>query len=70
VHGSGVGRHLVRELIDRIWTTGVDCAVLECLTSREAFYARSGFRRVVGIGASDSPGLRSVLMRIDSVTKP
>ena len=37
---------------------------------REAFYGRCGFRRVFEFDDPGSPGLRNVLMRIDSIPEP
>jgi ribosomal protein S18 acetylase RimI-like enzyme len=65
LQGSGVGGRLVRELIDRIWATDTACAVLECLTARESFYSRSGFRSIAEFDDPGGPDLRAVLMRID-----
>ena len=64
IHGSGVGRRIVGALIDRIWMTDAECAVLECLTTRAAFYEHVGFRRVVEFDDPGGPELRAVLMRI------
>ena len=69
LQGSGIGRRVVQDLIDRVWLTGAECVVLECLTTREAFYRRCGFRRVVEFADPGGPGLRSVLMRRDAGTE-
>jgi GNAT superfamily N-acetyltransferase len=66
LHGCGVGALLVDELLGRVWSVGARCAVLECLTTREAFYVRFGFRRVVEFADPGGPDLRSVLMFIDA----
>ena len=68
LRGSGIGREVVGELVSRCWKSGADCAVLECLTSREAFYRRCGFRRVEEFADPGGPGLRSVLMRMDAAS--
>ena len=66
LHGCGIGRRVVDEVVARIWSSGAQCAVLECLTTREAFYTGAGFRRLVEFVDPGGPGLRSVLMRIDA----
>ena len=70
LQGAGVGSGLVDALLDRIWATGAPCVVLECLTTREAFYQRHGFRRVVEFADPGGPGLRSVLMQSDAPQSP
>ena len=66
VSGSGVGRRVVGALVERLWSVGAPCAVLECLTTRERFYANLGFERVVEFDDPGGPGLRSVLMRLNA----
>jgi GNAT superfamily N-acetyltransferase len=66
LRGVGLGARLIAALVDRLWAMGGECAVLECLTVRESFYERCGFRRVVDFADPAGPGLRSSLMRIDS----
>ena len=63
--GAGIGGRLVRELAAQVFAGGATCAVLECLTAREAFYGRCGFRRVVEFDDPGAPGLRALLMRAD-----
>lgn len=70
VQGSGVGRRIVRALVDRVFADGAECVALECLTTREQFYARSGFRRVAEFDDPGGPGLRCVLMRNDAAQDP
>jgi ribosomal protein S18 acetylase RimI-like enzyme len=70
VQGSGVGSRIVRALVDRVFADGAECVALECLTTREEFYVRSGFRRVVEFDDPGGPGLRCVLMRVDAVQDP
>jgi ribosomal protein S18 acetylase RimI-like enzyme len=64
--GCGVGRRVVGELVARLGSVGARCAVLECLTTREQFYANVGFQRVVEFDDPGGPGLRSVLMRTNT----
>jgi ribosomal protein S18 acetylase RimI-like enzyme len=70
VHGCGVGTRVVRAVVDQVFAAGAECAALECLTTREEFYVRSGFRRLVEFDDPGGPGLRSVLMRIDAARPP
>ena len=65
LRGCGVGERVVHELTERLWAAGVVCAVLECLTTRERFYERAGFRRIADFADPGGPTLRSVLMRVD-----
>lgn len=69
LNGVGVGRRVVTGLVERLWSFGVSCAVLECLTTREQFYERCGLRRVADFPDPGGPDLRSVLMRIDAPTR-
>ncbi len=66
LEGCGVGRQVVEHLVARLWDAGARCAVLECLTGREQFYANMGFRRVTEFDDPGGPGLRSLLMRRDA----
>jgi len=63
--GAGIGGRLVRELVAQVFADGATCVVLECLTTREAFYERCGFHRVVEFADPGGPGLRALLMRVD-----
>jgi ribosomal protein S18 acetylase RimI-like enzyme len=62
IHGSGAGRLLVAALLDRLRSAGARCVVLECLSSRQAFYGACGFGRLDDFDDPGAPGLRSVLM--------
>ena len=63
LHGTGVGRLLMSALADRLRAKEVECVVLECSTSRAAFYEHCGFKRVHEFDDPGGPGLRAVLMR-------
>jgi GNAT superfamily N-acetyltransferase len=63
--GQGVGARLMEFVVDSLWTAGVEAVVLECLTAREAFYGRFGFRRIAAFPDPGGPDLTAVLMRID-----
>jgi ribosomal protein S18 acetylase RimI-like enzyme len=65
LHGTGVGRLLMSALADRLRSREVECVVLECLTSRAAFYEHCGFQRVHEFADPGGPGLRAVLMQAD-----
>ena len=65
LRGSGVGRFVVDGLLGRLAATGAETVVLECLTARERFYERFGFRRLTEFSDPGGPDLRSVLMRLD-----
>jgi hypothetical protein len=67
LHGSGIGRTLMTALVDGLRAKQVDSVVLECLTSREAFYEHFGFRRLDEFDDPGGPGLRAVLMKADLV---
>ena len=67
IQRAGVGRLVVGALLDRLWKTDAECAVLECVTSRATFYEHFGFRRVVEFDDPGGPDLRTVLMRVDPV---
>jgi hypothetical protein len=54
-------------LIDGLRARRVESVVLECLTSREAFYEHFGFRRLDEFDDPGGPGLRAVLMKTDVV---
>jgi ribosomal protein S18 acetylase RimI-like enzyme len=64
-HGAGLGQVLVAGLLEQIWADDTDTAVLECLTTRESFYARFGFRTVASFPDPAGPDLTCVLMRLD-----
>lgn len=66
LHGAGVGRVLMAALLDEIRAIDPTCVVLECLTTREAFYEHLGFRRLADFEDTASPSGRSVLMRLDA----
>lgn len=65
LHGSGVGRLLMRALADHLRSQGVEDVVLECLTTRAGFYHRCGFQIVDAFADPGGPDLRSVLMHAD-----
>lgn len=65
LHGSGVGRTLMSALTDVLRSEGVDHVVLECLSSRVAFYQHCGFQVVDEFVDPAGPDLRSVLMQAD-----
>jgi ribosomal protein S18 acetylase RimI-like enzyme len=65
LRGCGIGERVVHELIERLWSEGARCAVLECLTTREQFYVRAGFTRIADFADPAGPTLRSALMRFD-----
>ena len=65
LRGSGVGRLVVEGLLGRLAAAGAETVVLECLTARERFYERFGFRRLTEFADPGGPDLRSVLMRLD-----
>jgi ribosomal protein S18 acetylase RimI-like enzyme len=65
LHGSGVGRLLMSALVDRLRSRDADCVVLECLTSRAAFYEHCGFERLDEFADPGGPDLRAVLMQSD-----
>lgn len=46
LHGTGIGKLLVDTALDRLGEHGNGIALLECLPTREGFYAARGFRRV------------------------
>ena len=46
LRGSGVGHLVVNALLGRLADAGADTVVLECLTARERFYERLGYRRI------------------------
>ena len=52
-------------LTDHLRSEGVDHVVLECLTSRAAFYHRCGFHVLDEFADPAGPDLRSVLMQAD-----
>ncbi len=66
LHGTGIGRMVMRGLLAGLWSAGTRCAVLECVTARERFYSRCGLRRIAEFDDPGGPSLRSVLMRVDS----
>ena len=70
LHGSGVGRLLMSALADRLRSNEVECVVLECITSRAAFYEHCGFRRVDEFADPGGPDLRAVLMQADLRSGP
>lgn len=61
LHGSGVGRVLMGGVINALRQRRIECVVLECLTTRAAFYEHLGFHRVDEF--DDPGGLRFVLMK-------
>ncbi len=65
LRGSGLGRDLMVELLERLCRLGERCVVLECLTTRERFYERCGFGTIAEFADPGGPTLRSLLMRID-----
>lgn len=65
LHGSGVGRLLMRALADHLRSQGVEDVVLECLTTRAGFYRRCGFQIVDAFTYPGGPDLSSVLMHAD-----
>jgi ribosomal protein S18 acetylase RimI-like enzyme len=65
LHGTGVGRLLMKALIDVLRSQAVETVVLECLTSRAAFYEHCGFVRVEEFADPGGPDLRTLLMRAD-----
>lgn len=65
LHGTGVGRLLMNDLIDCLRSRAVETVVLECLTSRAVFYEHCGFVRMDEFADPGGPDLRAVLMRTD-----
>lgn len=65
LHGSGIGRELMSGMADQLRSAGAAHVVLECLTSRAAFYGRCGFRVLEEFADPTGPELRVVLMRSD-----
>ncbi len=63
--GSGAGALLVGGLLMRVWADGAPSVVLECLSAREGFYSRCGFRRVTAFDDPAAADLISMLMRVD-----
>ena len=69
LHGSEIGRTLMTAMIDELRAIQVESVVLECLTSRAAFYEHFGFRRLNEFDDPGGPGLRAVLMVADLVSR-
>ena len=63
--GHGIGRQLVRGVVERLWRAGEHCVVLECVRDLVPFYARCGFRVVSEFDDPGAPGLRSCCLRAD-----
>jgi GNAT superfamily N-acetyltransferase len=49
LHGTGIGKQLIDAALERIGGDGPGSVLLECLSSRERFYAGRGFRRVAEV---------------------
>lgn len=63
--GQGVGGRLMEFVLAELRAAGTETVVLECVTAREAFYARLGFRRIASFPDPGGPDLTAVLMRLD-----
>jgi ribosomal protein S18 acetylase RimI-like enzyme len=65
LHGTGIGRLLVSTVLDDLRSRAVETVVLECLTTRSAFYEHCGFVPVYEFADPGGPDLRALLMRAD-----
>lgn len=64
--GAGIGRQIMNELLQRLHREGARCVVLECLSTRRAFYERCGFRGVAQFADPGGDDLSALLMQIDA----
>lgn len=65
--GAGIGHRMVRELLERLYSEGARSVVLECLTTRQAFYERCGFRATAEFMDPGGDDLPAVMMQIDAL---
>jgi GNAT superfamily N-acetyltransferase len=65
IAGRGVGAGLMQSVLQALSDSGVQCAVLECLTARERFYERCGFHAIDRFPDPGGADLTSLLMRAD-----
>jgi GNAT superfamily N-acetyltransferase len=70
LHGSGIGRVLMMAMLDRLRDADVEHVVLDCLTTRAAFYGHFGFTPVQEFADPGGPRLRALLMQADLSQSP